>query len=494
MKRIKNFLYTMVLASILIGCLSGCIRNSNEIDEVYSDPTMPLVKLPTEFTAHRQNANHTDKSKDYVDILDVEGPGCVRSFWLLRIEGRSIEIIVDGADEPQVNMPLESFMGSLLDFGHYTINSTPIVALPNELNKKDGGTGIPGYTCYFPIPFQESCRIRVYYNNTEGGLGAMVNWHKYNKDETITPYRFYAHRNIEKPAQSRGGMFKMLEAEGNGFVAGIFLGVKQLAHDDYMYHTGGMHWLIDGETNPVVMRGQNMEDDYGFTWGFHPICTPWFGCPYQSQTDRLDQEAVAYRFFGPDPIPFKSSIHLNKGSRPDDTEAVVYYYLKAGSSAPEVTSPKEWQVVGTFECINEDEFNRLDHPELVDEVWADDFTINGEKFTVHNMKPERTWINLNRKYITPAWTPFALTEVSVYARASIDSDKDKKADFKLSFDDWITVWLNGNKIGTFKHEEGFETESIPVNLKKGKNNIVLKYANFNKLPNNRQWVFNLVVQ
>lgn len=482
MKLIKKLFFFLALASFFSGCIQSPIVNT----DVYSDVTMPLIKLPTEFTAHRQNSDHTAKWKDYVDILDVEGPGCVRSFWILFAEGKTIEINVDGADQPQVKMPLESFMGLLLDFEPYVINSAPIVALPNPLNN-----GSPGYTCYFPIPFQKSCRIRVYSNST-GALGSMVNWHKYNKDAKITPYRFYANRNIEKPAKPRG-MFKMLEAEGNGFVAGIFMGVKQLAHDDYMYHNGGMHWLIDGETNPSVMRGQNMEDDYGFTWGFHPICTPWFGCPFQSQTNKLDQEAAVYRFFGPDPIPFKSSIHLNTGSRPDNTETVVYYYLKEGSSAPKVTTPKEWQVVGTFECKNEDDFNKQEITEFTGDVWADELSVDGEKFTVRKLKPERTWINLNRKYITPKWTPYALTDVSIYARAFIDSDKDKNATIILSFDDWMTVWLNGNKIGTYKHEKGFATASIPIRLKKGKNDIVLKYANFNKLPNNRQWVFNLLV-
>jgi hypothetical protein len=413
---------------------------------------------------------------------------------LLRVEGKRIEICVDGADLPQVAMPLESFMGSLLDFGDYTINSAPIVALPNELNKKDGGPGIPGYTCYFPIPFQKSCRIRIYSDGAEQALGSMVNWHKYPRDVIITPYRFYAHRHIETPARPRGGMFKMLEAEGNGFVAGMFLGVKQLAHDDYMYHTGGMHWLIDGEINPSVIRGQNMEDDYNFTWGFHPICTPWFGCPYQRQSDRLDQEAVAYRFYGPDPVPFKSSIHLNKGSRPDNTETVVYYYLKEGSSAPEVLSPEEWQVVGTFACTSETDFLEQEIPDISGEPWGDEMLVGEMRYPVHTLEAERSWINLNRSYITPAWTPFALSDVSVFASAIIESDKDRKAAIKLSFDDWITVWLNGSNLGTYKHEAGFDTLSLPVRLKKGKNRIVLKYANFNRLPNNRQWVFNLVVQ
>ncbi len=482
------------LAITMVFLLSGSINRSDLFFEEYSDPTMPLIKLPTAFTAHRQNANHTDLTKDYVDILDVKGPGCVRSFWLLRIEGKTIEITVDDAKTPQVKMPLESFMGSLLDFGEYTINSAPFVVLPNELNKKDGGPGSPGYTCYFPIPFQKSCRIRVYSNGSSHAIGSMVNWHKYNKDELITPYRFFAHRNIEKPAQPRGGMFKMLEAEGSGFVAGIFMGVKQIAHDDYMYHNGGMHWLIDGETNPSVIRGQNMEDDYNFTWGFHPVSTPWFGCPYQQQTDKLHQQAVAYRFFGPDPIPFKSSIHLNTGSRPDHTETVVYYYIKDGSSAMKVNTPREWQVVGSFDCKDKIDFNKQEVGILTNNPWPDTLMNDGVKYAVHTLNAERTWINLNRKYITPAWTPSALTDVSVYARAFFDSDKNKKAIIKLSFDDWVAVWLNGKNLGTFNHEEGFDTKSIAVDLKKGKNNLVLKYANFDKLPNNRQWVFNVVVE
>ena len=473
---------------------ASCNQNSEAIIDVYSDVTMPLIQLPTEFTTHRQNANHVDKSKEYVDILDVEGPGCVKSFWLLRIEGKSIEIVVDGAKEPQVKMPLESFLGSLLDFGHYTINSAAIIALPNKLNKEDGGPGIPGYTCYFPIPFQKSCRIRVYFNNTNESIGSMVNWHKYHEDVEITPYRFHAHRNIEKPAQPRGGMFKMLETEGTGFVAGIFLGVRQMSHDDYMYHNGGMHWLIDGETHPSVLRGQNMEDDYNFTWGFHPISTPWFGCPYHSQTDRLDQEAVAYRFFGPDPITFKSSIHLNSGSRPDDTETIVYYYLKSGTSAPEVVTPKEWKLVGPFECKSKDEFNVAEFPESLSNDWTDTLLYEGKQYEVFKQKSERTWINFNKSFITSAWTPFALTDVSVYANSSIESKTDKKAIMKLSFDDWISVWINGIKIGIYENERGFETELIPISLRKGKNDILLKYANLNVLPNNRQWVFSLVVQ
>ena len=57
----------------------------------------------------------------------------------------------------------------------------------------------------------------------------------------------------------------MLETEGRGFVAGLFMGAIHKDHSDMVFHTGGMRILIDGETEPHAIRGCNMEDDYGFT-------------------------------------------------------------------------------------------------------------------------------------------------------------------------------------------------------------------------------------
>ena len=33
-----------------------------------------------------------------------------------------------------------------------------------------------------------------------------------------------------------------------------------------IYHTGGQVWMIDGESDPHVMRGINEEDDFAFGW------------------------------------------------------------------------------------------------------------------------------------------------------------------------------------------------------------------------------------
>lgn len=482
---------------VLFVCNANYAREitSKKNIEMYSDVTMPLIKLPTEFISHREHTNYTpNDSTKYVYLIDAKGPGCIRSFWLLQIEGKTIEINIDNAKEPQVKMPLTSFMGSLLAFNYYTLTSAPFISLPNELNKMDGGTGSPGYTCYLPIPFQKSCKIKVYFNESKENLAAMVNWHEYDKDIEITPYRFYAAHHIEKPAKPRGGMFKMLETEGNGFVAGLFLGIKQLTHDDWMYHTGGQYWFIDGEIQPSVIRGTNMEDDFNFTWGFHPICTPWFGCPYHRRTDEWDQEAVAYRFFGPDPISFRSSLLLNTGCRADNTESVVYYYLRDKKSTPIMNTPKEWQVVGPFPCKGDNDFNKAEFIEDKVGIWDSIYVVKDKEYKVQSLKTERTWTNFQKKYITSIWTPNALTNVSVYARTFIESDKTKKANLKLSFDDWVAIWINGEKIGIYRNEKGFDIISIPIRLNKGKNNILIKYANFDKIPNNKLWVINMVLE
>jgi hypothetical protein len=106
----------------------------------------------------------------------------------------------------------------------------------------------------------------------------MVDWHQYREGTPITPFRFHAEYNIKKPADRQSG-FRMLETEGRGFVAGLFMGVIQKGKG-LISHTGGMTILIDGQSDPHAIRGHNMEDDYGFTWGFNDRQTPWIGCPY----------------------------------------------------------------------------------------------------------------------------------------------------------------------------------------------------------------------
>jgi len=494
----------LVLSAIVVFSRSNIYGAEGSVAAVYSDPTMPLIQMPIDFKTYRQNSNKGSiEAGTHYDLLDVRGPGCVRSIWLLRAEGKRIEIVADGAEVPQVDMPAPNFFGTLLGKEPYLINSAAMVSMPNEFMKKNFGSGEPGYTCYLPIPFQKSCRIRMH-TETKGGLNAMVNWHKYPNDVRVTPYRFHVAHHVMNPAPPRGGQMTMADVSGKGFIAGIFMGVVQRTFDDLMYHQGGITFLIDGETDPHAIRGHNMEDDYGFTWGFHKQQSTWFGVPYHRITELENpihrnniasyaQEAVVYRFMGPDPVSFSSSMSMKTGTRPDHTETVVYYYKKQGTTSPEVVSPKRWQTVGVFPCKTREEFE-ADPPEEIVGNWNDTLTIHGRNGTVREVESDHAWVNFHPLYCTPAYTPFALTEQAVYARGSVESDQEREAALKIAFDDWMTVWMNGEKLKTIYHENDFSLAEIPVKLKKGKNEILVKSVNFDKLPNNRLWAFSLVVE
>ena len=67
-------------------------------------------------------------------------------------------------------------------------------------------------------------------------------------------------------------------------------------------------------------------------------------------------EFVAWRFFGPEPVPFESSVMLNFGSRADDTEAVLHYYKILDSEAGAINTPKQWQLMGPFDASTFEKF------------------------------------------------------------------------------------------------------------------------------------------
>ena len=496
--KMKNWIGFLVgITMVLVSC-----SQIREGVGLYSDPTMPLIQLPVEFTTYRQNSNPgTIEAGGHYDMLNVKGPGCVRSFWLLRAEGKRIEIAADGL--VQVNLPAPDFFGTLLGLEPHHINSAPIVSMPNAWVRETFGGGEPGYTSYFPIPFQDSCRITIY-AETRGGLAAMVNWHKYDDHLKISPYRFHVTHTELNPAPARGSQVSVADISGSGFIAGMFMGTIQLAFDDLMYHMGGYTYLIDGETDPHAIRGHNMEDDYGFTWGFHETMTPWFGVPYHRNIPlgsinsanqsifSYSNESVVYRFMGPDPISFSSSMSMKVGTRPDHSEWVVYYYKKQGSKALEINTPEKWQFTGTLSCKTKAEFEQ-DLPKEILADWTDSVEIQGKAYPVHVVESDHSWVNFHPFYFTTLYTPFALTEQAVFAKGIVQIKKSVKATIKLAFDDWMAVWINREKVGNFYHEEKFTTAEIPVSLKKGDNEIVPKSVNLDKIPNMRLWAYSLKV-
>ena len=116
-----------------------------------SDPVFPLIQLPVEYTSRRATKRFDLDPGQSVDILSAGGPGCVRHFWITSKlpDVLDIEIACD-IEQPQVRMTLHQFFGVLLAKDPYRIESAPLKLLPRN-----------GYNAYFPLPFQESCRITL---------------------------------------------------------------------------------------------------------------------------------------------------------------------------------------------------------------------------------------------------------------------------------------------------------------------------------------------
>ena len=465
----------------------------------FPDPAVPLIALPTTFTSRRLNTRVSVSDEGTAEVANIEGPGCIRHIWFLRGCGLTLEITVDGAETPQILAPMKSFFGVMQDRDPYYVNCCAYTVLPNPVAAAKGPhiPGVPGYNLFLPIPFSKSCRMRVHGKVGEE-LGAMIDWHKYERDTGLAPYRLHVAHRRYRTTSARGSFVEMLNTSGRGFIAGLVSGYIQKNHEDMVFHTGGTTILLDGESNPHAIRGCNVEDDYGFTWGFNDAQTRWIGCPQHNNRGRCDQDGVFYRFFGPDPIAFHSSVSFRAGCRGDDMEAVVYYYKVPGSTAPEVEMPSEWQVVGPFPGA--DELAGFKKAEFVEQLaagaWPKELKNGDDTFPVSELQSDHGWIDLQNLFFAREHTatPVTVVDHSAYARTNIESKKAREAVLRISADDWCSIWLNGEHVADLRHEGGLETARLPVRLRQGVNNLLLKTSNSAVPPNGRLWAINCAVE
>jgi hypothetical protein len=450
----------------------------------YADPAVPLLQLPTNFRARRTSANLALEPGKPVEIFNATGAGCIRHLWFVfgekNIDDLSIEITVDGAAEAQVKMPFRSFFGALLGFGDYPIESAGLANFPNLTVTNDPlipKQASPGWNLYLPIPFSKGCRILLSAGSAKNG-GGMIDWQEYRGEAALTPFRFHAQRNLAQPAIATEP-FPIAETEGTGFLAGYIMGWRQQDHSDMVFHNGGTRLLIDGQTDPHVICGHNVEDDFGFSWGFNQYQTRWVGCPYRDNRGRTDQDGVFYRFFGPDPVPFRSSLIFTSAARPDDYEAVSYFYKVPGSQAPPILTPPSWQVAGPFPDGNDLEAFRKPADDLVKQLshgdWTEKVTLAGQEMTTHRLPSRFGWVRLEGVYQTR--TAYPRLDSSVYVSGKLNSPSKRPATLRLGLDNWAVVYLNGQQVAVLDHADEFQTVKIPITLNGGDNQILIKTNN-----------------
>jgi hypothetical protein len=461
---------------------------------VIGDPTFPLIQTPSRFKPRRQaNVRSFGNQAQDLTLFEATGPGCVRHFWMTNStsgRGLRIRIHADQSPQPQVDMELNHFFGVLLGKDPYLVESPGVKVLPHN-----------AYNCYLPIPFSTSCRISLRIDKPQGKVALrpprfeksnpervsiyyQTDWQQYESADHLTPYRLHAVFREENPAVPWGS-YSVADLEGRGFVAGIFKAIRRLDRSDLIYHTGGSTWLIDGEIEPHAYSGINEEDDFNFSYGLYRHQSKWVGAPFVDREGADTDELVAWRFFGPDPVPFQSSLQLAFGSRADYLQSVLYYYRIPGSKAPQVITPTEWEVHAPFRCRNFDDFTR---EETADEI---------SKAPFHKtVASSRGWVDVRSQLGRDRSVGRAPSGISIYARSTIASDGDKTAALRLAFDDWLTLWVNDRQVTTVRHDKGFEIARVPVTLKKGANTIRIKHNNRKTNPTTSYmlWAFHCAVE
>ena len=477
-----------------------------------NNPILPLIRTPVEFVPKRQTGRHQISEGEEISIFEAEGPGCVNHFWLCNNTkgwGLRLRIYTDGTATPQVDMELNHFFGIMLDKSPYRVESPGVKVLP-----------LNAYNCYLPIPFSKSCTIRIFVSALSGRIDAresvflaerpekatvyfQANWQQYDRSQELTPHRLHAYFHEERPAQKKG-IFYAADLEGEGFVACMFKALAKKEQGDQIYHTGGSTWLIDGETGPNAYRGINEEDDFNFSYGYFPYQSEWSGCAYGYPTKRATDEAVTWRFFGPDPVPFNTSMIIHFGSRADDTQTMIHYYKIPGSSAPEILTPRKWEIIGPFDASSYDTF-RQDNPAETSAEWKE--IADGK--AILTLESRHGWIDPRPQYrgFKDLCRPYAqallekepnlLGGVSLgcafYGRGEVHIEDTGMYYLRLGFDDWLTLWVNGELINTFRHERGFEIVRVPLMLEEGINTVLIKLSN----RDNREfrlWALNCVFE
>jgi len=476
------------------------LREPMWADSLFSDQ----LALPKGGKSQRVTLRPELPSGSTLVLFDQEGPGCILHWWLTckqdsndqpgrrRTSDLRLRFYYDGDTQPAVDLTLAQFFSVLLGRDAYPIDNAAIKVLPRN-----------AFNCYFPIPFR---KLRIELENTGTQLQIiwfMADWRLYSAKTKLTPLRFHAVYQEQSPAQQYGSLL-MADFTGEGFIAGMTQAITVRDDSDSWYHTGGDTIYLDGETAPHAIRGIGGEDVFNMSFGIWPVQSSWVGAPVTERTNKdstlgSGYNGVMYRIFGPDPILFQTSAIARFGTKANDTESVIYAYLEP-RPAPTVKTSVAWSLAGPFACNTTEDFARHEWPEDAPDTWPKEHKadfgpyISNYKATASQaavfpvpitLRSEHTWCDFVRAYRGRRSTNVGAQPVaaSAYALGSVTLPTAGDYNLSVGFDDWITVWVNGEKVFNGRHEKGFASASTKLRLSTGRNRVLVKLANFD----NQQW-------
>ncbi len=452
-------------------------------------------------------------------LAELDGPGCIRRIScvlrhpkLLPMANRKIiiRIYFDDHDTPHVEAPVGDFFGVMHGEPYYDINSA-------FLSVKAWN----GYNCFFPMPFARSARIEFNAGVEQNQVYLQADWSRYPHAALEEPMRFCCRWRRENPTERYDHDYLLLDADGPGRLIGFAYGLRLIDNVDRWSHGGGDNIYVDGGGDrPAYLRGVGGEDVFGVGFGgnLHPVDSHLYeGMPYYTHEDvgeaRPAPRVVGYRWFVPDEVCFRESLHLRFGCMRNDICSTAYW-LQAGAVRPFFTMPSweglvpgselpggthdlplpddgVWQLCGPFDLRDGAAMNETLPPESAfqpqqaydaghpgDSPYRNERSRELGRDQAHWVRyPSlRGFVDFNHVF-RAAIRGAALTHpAAAVARCTLVSPGVMKARVRLAWDDHLVLRVNGEPHDLGEHK-AFRPCEIDINLRAGANDLTVKLSN-----------------
>lgn len=478
------------------------------------------LDLPDNPVSRRISRYFSFTGPEPVVLADIEGPGCIRRFWITGGNiGRDVvlRIYFDNEPVPYVEAPLNDFFGAMhnlmngpypqdhtrteLPDSVYTLNTTFLTIKPKN-----------SFTAHFAMPFATRARFEVIGSESPTGLFYTIDWHDYPGQEMKEPMRFAARWRREAPVRDYQDEFILLDADGPGQFIGFVYSVDMLQDRHVMRwsHAGGDNIYIDGDgEQPAHMRGIGGEDVFGtsFGGGDYIAQTSLFSdMPFYIQKDAEGdmQKLVGYRFFVNDAIHFRKSLHMRFAARAHDIASMAYWYTSKPVRPFFIMPPREKRLPGSD--VRRGEYD-LPLPES-GQWWLSGPFPEGQ---FEHELPTQARFNPGKPLQGQPWKRFAalrgfidfnhvyrpkpsnrnsptLTDAIAVARATLISPSDTRATLTLAWDDQLVIRVNDGERIDMGTQQYVRAKTVEVPLKKGENSVALWLSNEMGLTRGT-WVF-----
>jgi hypothetical protein len=291
-----------LLSAVLIAApdMVAQIHSGGPLGDLYRSREGGLAHYSSVDPTGRNNDRRTIAPGETITLVDHEGAGVLRRWWITIAPRRNVEVLRtlivrcwwDGEESPSVEVPVADFFG--MGFGEWK----DFTSLPLAMTSG-------GYNSYWPMPFRRRARITV---QNRGKVP--VESFYYNVDirtyDALPADALYFHAQFRKTRTRASQPVTILDAKGRGHYVGTLLSMQPERGRSLSYLEGDERISIDGEQMPSIV-GTGTEDYFSSGWYYD---TGEYSALYHGVTIKDEEmgRINTYRWHIEDPIPFRERL------------------------------------------------------------------------------------------------------------------------------------------------------------------------------------------